>query len=1087
MQRQRLILKTKLLPPRAVPNLLVRPRLTEKLCSNLHNPLTLIAADAGCGKTTLIAGFIREQNRPSVWYQLDHTDADPAVFLGYLTEGIRKIIPGFGNAIFQYLAEANEEILRYPERAVDLLIHEVLQSAEQPLILVLDDYHHIGRKTQVHTFVDRLLQYASDLIHIVITTRDMPPLAMMRRRTQSALLVVTRDDLLFNDAEVRELFRRTLDLELTDEQAAEYGDRTQGWITALQLVRQVADREMNAAGGPVDLIEILRQSEKDIFDYFAEEVFSRESDSIQKLLLSLSLLDTLPLETCCLVFPDERCSALLPELAQKNVFLTVVGDAKPAEEYRLHPLFRDFLLRRYRAEAGRAGLARVRDRIARVFIANGQWEQALPYLIEAGQFDEASRVIAGHGREFLTAGAFVTLNNFSSQIPDAALDSHPYALLHISEVARIQGETEKASSMLRRAAARFADTEDSPGQAEALHSLASLARRQGKFAEAMDLLDEAEMLCPNPSETRMKCANTRGLCFIAEGRWTEAEQQLRFALDLAEESSNVQFARLVMHNLALPPGFRGDFGEALRWFRKIFVDADDSRRLPQEAIGHLNVARLHIYRGEFDAAARHLELSLETCRLFSMRSLLPEIYEAYANYHRELGDITRATDFYERARKAYEQAGIDPATKELDEERAKLLLRTGDHVRARALLEHLADARRDAGNGPGVRTALLGLAQADLAEGRVDNDLVGRLSDLLSYFHDCTRYYDEAVSAMALAEALHTLERECEAVQNIQRVLDLSARFDYDFWLRREMRRNPQMFSLEEIVERLPADLRSELTAPETAAELIHPDRYAGPALFDLTVRLLGPVEIHRDPSRPFAADAWTTRRARDIFCMIAAGKHRRAAKEVLIDTFWPGDDPAVVEKNFHPTISHIRKALNSNQSIKQNFLLFRDGAYQLDPELSYFIDSEEFSRLIAEAESAKRAGDNERLRESLEAAHEIYRGEFMEGIYDDWVQEQRSYFSEQFARITGALARLSAAERRAADAHRYAAEALRADPYREDMHRLILRLLAAQGQTAAVKKHFDSMRELLKAELGVEPSSQTLRVAAELGLLPAH
>src|SRR5687767_3595414 len=76
-------LRTKLLPPRAVSELLKRPRLTERLKTNANAPVTLVAADAGCGKTTLIADFLRSQPRPSVWYQLDHTDSDQIVFLNY--------------------------------------------------------------------------------------------------------------------------------------------------------------------------------------------------------------------------------------------------------------------------------------------------------------------------------------------------------------------------------------------------------------------------------------------------------------------------------------------------------------------------------------------------------------------------------------------------------------------------------------------------------------------------------------------------------------------------------------------------------------------------------------------------------------------------------------------------------------------------------------------------------------------------------------------------------------------------------------------------------------------------------------------
>ncbi len=1082
MQRPGLFLKTKLMPPRPVTDLLERPRLTEALKANLESPVTLVAADAGCGKTTLVAEFVRSQDRPVVWYQLDHTDADPVVFLGYVARGIRSAVPEFGEAVFDYLAEANEDLLRFPERAADLLINEILQSVEQPLILVLDDYHHIGADTPVHRIVDRVLQYSSDLVHVMITTRDLPPLAMMKRRAQSAVRVLTRDDLLFTDEEVRELFRNTLGVSLDDRQVAEYRDRTHGWVTGLQLVRQAAEEEKLAAGGTVDLVEMLRRTERDIFDYFAEEVFSRESEGTRALMLSLSLLESLPLELCSMLFREHRCAAVLPELSQRNVFLTVAGDGRAGEEYRFHPLFREFLLRRLRSEVGREGVASERNRIASVLLDAGLWEQAMPFLLDAENFDEAARIIAEHGAELIDAGALLTLDTFTKRIPEASLERHPAALLHTAEVARIRGDMDRAAGLLRRAVELMEGGVDLEGEAEALHSLASIARRRGRLNEALGLLDRAEKTAAPGSETLMKCANTRGLCLISNGNSQEAEQQFRFALELAERLGNKQYQRLIMHNLALPPGFRGDFGEALRWFRRIFRDGDDGKQLPQEAIGHLNVARLHLYRGEFEATAQHLERSLELCQIFDLRLLRPEVFEAYANYYRETGDEAHAEEFYERAAKAYDDAEIDITTKELNEERARFLLRRGDTLRARALLESLIAARTERGETDRTLTPRLALASVDVAEKRFDG-LKERLSELVDEFRQRDHYFDEVNAALLLAETYLCGGNENEAVPLVNRVLDLSARFDYDFWLRREIRRYPSLFSIEEITERLPADLRGELSAPaETEPHPAAASIVEAPVT-DLTINLLGPVEIFRDRSNPFAADAWTTRRARDIFCYIATSRHRRVAKDVLIDTFWPEEDPAVVEKNFHPTISHIRKALNSRQTLKQNFLVFRDGAYQLNPDLTYLIEAEEFDRLVADAEAAKREKDNARLRSSLEDAHRLYRGEFMPGVYENWADERRSYYTEQSARVTGALAKLSLAERRFAEAQRYAAESLKLDPFREDMHRLTLKVLAAQNKLPAAKKHYNEMRSMLRSELGVEGSPETLRLAAELGL----
>lgn len=1083
MRDKNFFLRTKLLPPRAVSELLERPRLTKKLQANLGSVVTMVAADAGCGKTTLIADFVRNENRPSVWYQLDHTDADPVVFLGYIAHGIRNLYPEFGEAVFPYLGEANEEVLRFPERAADLLINEILQSVEQPFILVLDDYHHIGRETVVHKIVDRLLQYSSDLVHLIITTRDLPPLAIMRRRSQSAALIITRDDLLFTDDEVRELFRKTLKVELKDEEIAEYRSRTHGWITALQLVRQVAEQEMHSVSevSPLDLHNILQQSEKDIFDYFAEEVFSRESEETQALLMNLALLESLQLDLCSAVFPDLRCSASLPELAQKNVFLTVVGDGQSSEEYRFHPLFREFLQRRFRSEVGQAHVAEERNRIAEYFLENRKWEMALPYLLDARNFDRAASVIAETGGDWIAAGAFTSLGLFAERVPDENLEKFPRSLLHKAEIARLQGETEKSSSLLHTAVKLLNEAADTTGEAEALHSLASLARRHGRHAEAFALLERAEALVPHASETFLKCANTRGLCLIVQGNWAEAEQQFRVALELAEKLANEHYIRLVTHNLALAPGFRGDFGEALRWFKRIFREDRPDKQLPQEAIGHLNVARLHLYRGEFDETEKHLNRSLELCQLYNLRFLRGEIFEAYANFYREKNDFLHAEEFYERALNAYDEAEIDVASKELNEERATFYRLRGDLPKARGLLESLIRSREKLTNQLGINTAKLRLFQVDLAEGKVDG-LEKKIEEVLDFFSRQDHYYDEALAAMLLAETYFAQGKQKEMIETVRRALDLSARFDYEFWLRREIRRNPGIFGQEEIFERLAIDLREELSIDRSVPPaMVQSGTSAGPPVTDLTVRVLGPVEIYRDPAKLFAADAWTTRRARDIFCYIATSKHRRVPKDVLIEAFWPDEDIASVEKNFHPTISHIRKALNSRQSFKQNFVVFRDGAYQLNPELSYSIDSEEFEHFIADAEKAKREKDAVRFRSNLEAACELYRGEFMAGIYEDWADERRAFYVEQAARVLSALAKLSLSEKRWADALKFSGEVLKGDPFREDMHRLTLKILAAQSKPAAVKKHYDGMKKLLSDELGIEPSRETRRLYKEL------
>jgi len=1079
-------LRTKLLPPRPAPQLLSRPRLTDRLLANLGYPLTLVTANAGSGKTTLVADFLRAHERQFVWYQLDHTDADPAVFLGYLGFGIQKLVPAFGKALFSYLQETTGESAQHPERAVDVFLNEVLEHVEQQLILVLDDYHHLGANTAVHVVMDRLLAYLPDVLHVVIVSREVPPLALGRLRTHSPLATIDRNDLLFTDEETRELFRRVFDLELTAEQLAEYRERTHGWITALQLVRQVAHRSaISSREGQAevpDLVEVLRQSERDIFDYFAEEVFSDELADVQDLLLKVSLLDRIELDICAALFPGLNCSRLLPNLVRRNVFITVASDRR-GEEYRLHPLFQNFLRRRLRSEIGRSGAAAEHKRCAAYFIERHAWETAVRHLLAAEDFDSAARLIAERGVQWISTGALGSLSSLADSLPPAALEAHPRALPHRAEVARLQGEYEFAHSLLRRAVALLHERADNEGEADALHSLATLARREGDYELAFSYLDRAILLSEANSAVRMKCGNTRGLCLVAMGEWTSAEREFRAALQSAEERNDEYYIRLIAHNLGTPAGMRGDFGEALRWLSRMLRGDRQGPPMPQEAVAHLNMARCYLYRGDFKSCEKHLDNALEGCQLFSLAGTRAETFETYGNLYRERAEIERAVEYYERAARAYDEAGIGLTRTELLEERALLGLQIGDLSAAQAQIDHLISARPPEKGELGFFTASLTRGRIRAARGGYQ-EAREELSKALEYFHLHGLYYYEAQASMAIALCDFQLGDERGMLDRLRRVVDLTVRYDYEYWLKRKIAKYPEIFSGEDALELLPFDLREQVSlspATTSAPALVSEIALANQPVTDLTVNMLGPVAILRDPSRPLAADAWTTRRARDILCFIVSRRHHRASKDTIIDTFWGETDMDVVEKNFHPTVSHIRKALNSNQPLKQNFLLYRDGDYQLNSEFSYRIDIEEFDRLLSEGENARRARNFEECVRAYEQALGLYRGEFMQGSYEPWVEEQRTYYREQYLRLLESLASVAENATDWQKAMHLAQLIVREDQFREDIHCLILRAHAAMGNRGAVKEHYEALKRILESELGVEPSTETRKLYERL------
>src|SRR6266700_3351168 len=147
------ILATKLYIPPLRPNVVIRPRLIERLNAGLHRKLTLIAASAGFGKTTLVSEWVEGIERPTAWLSLDEGENDPARFLTYLVAALQTIAATIGEGVSGVLQSPQPPP---PEAMLTALLND-LTTIKDHFVLVLDDYHVIDAKP-----VDHALTYLVD-------------------------------------------------------------------------------------------------------------------------------------------------------------------------------------------------------------------------------------------------------------------------------------------------------------------------------------------------------------------------------------------------------------------------------------------------------------------------------------------------------------------------------------------------------------------------------------------------------------------------------------------------------------------------------------------------------------------------------------------------------------------------------------------------------------------------------------------------------------------------------------------------------------------------------------------------------------
>jgi ATP/maltotriose-dependent transcriptional regulator MalT len=566
-------LKTKLLPPRLGRRVLPRPRLVERIRGFLDQSATIVCADAGCGKTTLVTEFVRSLGLPFVWYQIDPTDVDLAVFFGYLVYGIRSLHPDFGQVFLRFISET-EDLASKIDQLVDVFVNEVSEQIEQKTIVVLDDYHHVDSSTPIAVATDRVLQYIPDVLHIVITSRTMPNLSVTRLRSKGLVGVIDRKDLLFTPSEVQRLFAETFHQPLEAEQLDQFYEKTDGWVTGLQLIQQSLDhaggdssaaRSADNKSSRDRLTAAFQQSELDIFDYFAEEVLQSEPPEIRLMLGKLSLLERIDPSICDAALGIDHCADQLRSLARRNVFISQTYASGTDEEYRLHPLFRSFLKRWLAAELSSEELVRLHKECSARFAAAGRWDLAVNHLAEAGDASAVAELLAEHGSELVESGRLETIKLTFDQLSDDSLSRHPRALIARADVALIEGDHTRALGLYARAARMARESRDSSIEAEALRGQAYIARHGGDFELATKLATSALEIAPRSLHAvRARCYNTIGLCcFRSPGETDRAIENWQAALKEARDAGDNRFARIVLHNLGLPYSMEGDFNEAL--------------------------------------------------------------------------------------------------------------------------------------------------------------------------------------------------------------------------------------------------------------------------------------------------------------------------------------------------------------------------------------------------------------------------------------------------------------------------------------------------------------------------------------------
>ncbi|HEX8599999.1 MAG TPA: LuxR C-terminal-related transcriptional regulator [Chloroflexia bacterium] len=733
----------------------------ERLNEGLHRKLTLIAAPAGFGKTTLVSEWVAGCDRRVAWLSLDEGDNDPARFLTYLIAALRTISPAVGDGILGVLQSPQPPSA---DTVLTTLLNDITTIPEN-FLLVLDDYHVVDAPAadQALTF---LIEHLPPQMHLVIATREDPqlPLARLRARDQVTELRVT--DLRFTPSEAAGFLNQVMGLDLSAQDIDALESRTEGWIAGLQL----AAISLRGHQAPTSFVKSFTGSHHFVMDYLVEEVLQQQPESVQTFLLRTSILDRLCGSLCDAVLLEASAAGqeTLEYLERSNLFIVPLDDER--RWYRYHHLFADLLRQRLHQRSasstrdGRDVVVELHIRASQWFEDNGLDIEAFQHAAAANDIDRAERLIDGKGIPLHFRGAVTTIINWLDSLPATVLNARPSLWWRHASLLLVNGQSTGVEEKLQAAEAALQGTEADEatqyliGQIAAARATLALTRY-----DVETMLTQShralEHLHPKHLTLRANAYWTLGFACLLQGDRAAARQYLAESISLSQASRSVFTLILATIGLGQVQEFENQLHQAAETYRQILQLAGD-QPLQIIAEAHLGLARVLYEWNDLEAAEEHARQSLQLARQYDRvidRFILVEVFQARLKQAR--GDVDGAAAMLAQTSQTAREKNFVHRLPEVAAAQVVTLLRQGNVAGA----AHLAHTY-----GLPISQARVHLAQGDTSAALA----------VLEQLHrevEAKGLEDERLKVMVLqAVALHAHGENDRAVQMLGDALALA-------------------------------------------------------------------------------------------------------------------------------------------------------------------------------------------------------------------------------------------------------------------------------------------------------------------------
>jgi LuxR family maltose regulon positive regulatory protein len=498
-------------PAAANDHIIDRPRLTSRLAES-GTRISLLAAPAGYGKTTLARQWSALETGPVAWYRTTHASGDVAA----LAVGLDKVLAaatspgGREPARVAAIASANAQ----PGPLGRALV-SIYGGVGSDALLVVDEWEAAG--TQEADELMKLLVEGLEM-RLLVTSRERPSWLRGRRAVYGEVFELGVDELTMTDDEALQVLSRKR------EDAEALLETARGWPAVLGLAARSSARGVPAPALPA----------RPLYDFIASELLDSTADGVVDGLTLLAIASVGDVETAEIIL-GKRARSILGEA--QSVGLVRIDD----RSLSLHPLLGDLLLARVREQGvpRTAGMNRFRP-----LVDAGRWDESLAAAEATADPEFVALALKRALPELLKSGRAATLRRWVSAGRNARADrglvdyAEAELALRNADFARAIALGESAAESLdgdlkaraHLAAGRASNLTDRPEQATRHFSQAEAAADSaetlsaalwGKFLQAVDDEDRSanallrDFEDRSPRDSRRTILSAMGLIRLA--------------------------------------------------------------------------------------------------------------------------------------------------------------------------------------------------------------------------------------------------------------------------------------------------------------------------------------------------------------------------------------------------------------------------------------------------------------------------------------------------------------------------------------------------------------------------------------------